>query len=44
MKSFTENKESDKWEGGGHQQNFFLAFIDGLEETLFIEKTVEVGQ
>ena len=45
MKSFTENKKSDKWEKGrAHQQNFFLAFIDELQKPLFIEKTAEVGQ
>ena len=32
------------WRGRGTTKNFFLAFIDGIEKQIIIEKTVEVGQ
>ena len=32
------------WRSWGTPQNFFLAFIDGLEKQIIIKKTVKVGQ
>ena len=32
------------WRRWDTPQNFFLAFIDGLEKLQFIKKSVEVGQ